>query len=117
MPRRVAATAAVALAALALAAPAEAGGADPCDPTDPAPCLFPWPHGHFMERGHLALRDSMMPRNKDGVPVAAGDYNDSDGFSPGSTVVTKVPGLDTPEAFIRTGAVPITDIGRSFDRD
>ena len=32
-------------------------------------------------------------------------------------IVTKVPGLDTPEAFARTGAVPITDIERSFDAD
>ena len=118
MPPRVAAIAVAALAALALAATAEAGGGgDPCDPIDPARCLLPWPNDHFVEHGHLALRDSMMPRNKDGVPVSAGDYNESDGFSPGSIIVTKVPGLDTPEAFTRTGAVPITDIGRSFDRD
>ena len=32
-------------------------------------------------------------------------------------IVTKVPGLDTPAAFARTGAVPITDIERSFDAD
>ena len=32
-------------------------------------------------------------------------------------IVTKVPGLDTPAAFARTGAVPITDIERSFDPD
>jgi hypothetical protein len=29
--------------------------------------------------------------------------------------VTRVPGLDTPEAFRRTGAVPITDIERTYD--
>ena len=31
-------------------------------------------------------------------------------------IITKVPGLDTPEAFERTGAVPITDIARTYDR-
>ena len=31
-------------------------------------------------------------------------------------MVTRVPGLDTPAAFRRTGAVPITDMARSFDR-
>ena len=58
-----------------------------------------------------------MPRNRLGKPVSAAPYNYSDGFSPGNMIVTKVPGLDTPEAFARTGAVPITDIERSFDPD
>ena len=58
-----------------------------------------------------------MPRNRLGKPVSAAPYNWSDGFSPGNMIVTKVPGLDTPEAFARTGAVPITDIERSFDED
>ena len=58
-----------------------------------------------------------MPRNRLGKPVSAAPYNCSDGFSPGNMIVTKVPGLDTPEAFARTGAVPITDIERSFDPD
>jgi hypothetical protein len=57
-----------------------------------------------------------MPRNVDGTPIAPGDYNASDGFSPGQTIVVKVPGLDTPEAFARTGAVPQTDLARAYDR-
>ena len=56
-----------------------------------------------------------MPRNRAGVPIAPGDYNWSDGFSPGQTIVTKVPGLDTREAFRRTGAVPVTDLARTYD--
>jgi hypothetical protein len=58
-----------------------------------------------------------MPRNRLGKPVSSAPYNWNDGFSPGNMIVTKVPGLDTPEAFARTGAVPITDIERSFDAD
>ena len=58
-----------------------------------------------------------MPRNRLGKPVSAAPYNWSDGFSPGNMIVTKVPGLDTPAAFARTGAVPITDVERSFDAD
>ncbi len=38
-----------------------------------------------------------------------------DGFSPGATIVLKVPGLDTPAAFAKTGAVPITDLARTYD--
>ena len=58
-----------------------------------------------------------MPRNAQGVPIASADYDASDGFSPGQTIVVKVPGLDTPAAFARTGAVPITDLARTYDRD
>ena len=57
-----------------------------------------------------------MPRNKDDVPIDPTEQNRSDGFSPGNMIITKVPGLDTPEAFKRTGAVPITDLARTYDR-
>jgi hypothetical protein len=99
-----------------------AGAAAACDPLDPAACLYPWPNDHFTTADgssptgrRLALRDDWMPRNRLGKPVSAAPYNYSDGFSPGNMIVTKVPGLDTPEAFARTGAVPITDVERSFD--
>jgi hypothetical protein len=83
-----------------------------CDPLDPAHCLLPWPNDHFRKDGRLALRDSMMPRNADGKPVRAADYNRSDGFSPGQTVVTRVPRLDLR----RSGAVPVTNMARAFAR-
>jgi hypothetical protein len=102
------------LAALVPAAPAAANG---CDPIDPSRCLYPWPNDYFRKHDHLALTPSMMPANAAGKPIDPSDYNRSDGFSPGALIVTKVPGLDTPEAFARTGAVPITDLARSFDRD
>ena len=66
-----------------------------CDPIDPAACLLPFPNDYFRADGRLRLRDSMMPRNRDGRPIRARDYNLSDGFSPGQTIVTRVPGLDT----------------------
>jgi hypothetical protein len=50
------------------------------------------------------------------VPIEPADYNRADGFSPGQVIVTKVPGLETPAALRRTGAVPITDMARAFDR-
>src|SRR4051794_7713911 len=55
-----------------------------------------------------------MPKNRFGKPVSAAPYNWNDGFSPGNMIVTKVPGLDTPEAFRRTGAVPITEMARTY---
>jgi hypothetical protein len=106
-----------------LAAPA-AGASPRCDPIDPARCLLPWPNDFFTKRDpstptgrRLDLSSDQMPQNSSGVPIDPSDYNWSDGFSPGSPIVTKVPGLDTPAALAKTGAAPITDIARSFDRD
>jgi hypothetical protein len=94
-----------------------------CDPIDPAHCLLPWPNDHFTSRDRrtatgrsLALTRAMMPRDARGVPIQPRDYNRSDGFSPGQVIVTRVPGLDTPAALRRTGAVPVNDMARAFDR-
>src|SRR5687768_14934938 len=99
-----------------------AGAAFACDPLDPAACLYPWPNDHFTRADatsptgkRLALRDDWTPRDRLGKPVSSAPYNWSDGVSLGNMIVTKVPGLDTPAALARTGAVPITDIERSFD--
>ncbi|HEX2233553.1 MAG TPA: hypothetical protein VHG69_09330, partial [Thermoleophilaceae bacterium] len=101
---------------------ADARAAERCDPIDPAVCLQPWPNDAFTDLDpasptgrRLALDVGAMPRNRFGKPVDPAPYNWSDGFSPGQKIVTRVPGLDTPEAFRRTGAVPITDPARSFD--
>ena len=95
----------------ALAGPAQAAPRG-CDPLDPAHCLLPWPNDHFVKAGKLALRDSMMPRNDAGKVVRAADYNYSDGFSPGQTIVTVVPGLD----LARSGAVPQTNLAKAYAR-
>ncbi len=47
-----------------------------------------------------------MPKNLAGKPVEPADYNRNDGFSPGSPIHTKIPGLDNQAAFDRTGLVP-----------
>src|SRR5213083_549879 len=94
---------------LAAAAPAGAATANPkgtgCDRLDDAACLLPFPNDAFT-RGdrstktgrRLALKASQMPRNVQGKPIDPAPYNAFDGFSPGSTVLTKVKGLDTPAA-------------------
>jgi hypothetical protein len=86
-----------------------------CDPFGGTHCLMPFPNDYFRKGGHLALTGAMMPKNAQGTPIDPSDYNRVDGFSPGATIVLKVPGLDTPAAFAKTGAVPITDIARTFD--
>ena len=97
------------LMAVLLAAPAAAAPRG-CDPLDPAHCLLPWPNDHFREDGKLALSNDMIPRNTAGTAVRAGDYNRSDGFSPGQIIVTRVPGLDLR----RSKAVPMTNMAMSF---
>jgi hypothetical protein len=118
-------TVALVASVLALAAPAQATAPQPtsCDPIDPAECLLPWPNDHFtvpdrhQSTGRrVSIDQAAMPVNAGGVPVAASDYGYSNGFSPGSIIVTKVPGLDTPEAFAKTNPVPITDLARTYDR-
>jgi hypothetical protein len=110
--RRGALSIALGAIVLVFAAPAEAAPKG-CDPFDKAACLLPWPNDYFVKHGHLALTNAQMPHSTDGVPIAARDYNRSDGFSPGQIIVTLVPGLDLG----RTGAAPVTDIGRSLKRN
>ncbi len=93
-----------------------------CDFFDPAVCLQPWPNDDFTvaDKGtatgrRLHLLATAMPKNVAGKAIEPGDYNRNDGFSPGSPIHTKIPGLDNPAAFNRTGLVPETDMARSFD--
>ncbi|HMC70003.1 MAG TPA: hypothetical protein VKJ07_12680, partial [Mycobacteriales bacterium] len=88
-----------------------------CDFLDPAKCLYPFPNDYFTvpdrstdtDRRVQFLPDS-MPRNAAGVPIDPTEWNRNDGFSPGSAILTVVPGLD----LARTGAAPETDIGQSL---
>jgi len=94
-----------------------------CDPIDPSVCLQPFPNDHFTTEAptptgrRLNLQRDSMPANRAGKPIEPGDYNRSDGFSPGQMITVRVPGLDTPEAFRRTGAAPIDDPRRSLAAD
>lgn len=96
---------------------------DHCDFLDRAVCLQPWPNDYFTIKDsstdtgrRLNLERDAMPKNFERKSIENSDYNRNDGFSPGSPIITKVPGLDTFKAFRKTGAVPITDMGRYDDR-
>ncbi|MFF5257298.1 hypothetical protein ACFY4C_00015 [Actinomadura viridis] len=91
---------------------------DGCDPVDPAACLLPFPSDWYTVRDastptgrRVAMRTTL--RNSLGVPIRPDEWNRADGFSPGSMLLTHVPGLD----LARTGAAPITDIGASLRPD
>ena len=100
--------------------------ADRCDFIMPAgeECLFPYPNDYFTRPDsstdtglRLNLQQASTPSNKDGTHIDPADINTSDGFSPGALIVLHIPGMDTPEAFARTGAVPITRMGDYADID
>lgn len=93
----LAATAMVVLFALGAAAPARATAA--CDPLDPTLCLLPFPNDLFTvadpstDTGRR-VDFQTLPSNVVGQPIDPTEWNRNDGFSPGSPVLTFVPGLD-----------------------
>ncbi|MEV7403836.1 hypothetical protein AB0N93_26010 [Streptomyces sp. NPDC091267] len=112
-------------AAALLAPPAHAARADHpaargCDPLAPAECLLPFPDDWYTRPDpgtdtgrRVAFDTAMLPRATTGLPIDPAAWNRSDGFSPGSALIAQVPGLDLTV----TGAAPLTNIGRSLDRD
>ena len=54
-----------------------------------------------------------MPSNVGGVHINPAEWNRNDGFSPGSSGLLFVPGIDLAQ----TGAAPITDIEQSLEPD
>jgi hypothetical protein len=114
---------AAAVPAPALATPPATSAAsltDGCDPVDPAACLLPFPSDlHTVadpatDTGiRVSLQRSAMPENIFGSHVDPTDWNRNDGFSPGSMLLTRIPGLDPTVS----GIAPATDIGRSLAPD
>jgi hypothetical protein len=99
-------------------------GVDPatqtrCDPIG-AQCLLPFPNDHFTVADastptgrRLALDSASMPANKDGVHVDVTDQNRADGFSPGSTMLVQLAGVDAAKSHIP----PITNIASSVTNE
>ncbi len=92
-----------------------------CDFIGTGACQLPWPNDYFTRRDkrtdtgrRLALVRSAMPRNKDGKPISPRDMNRADGFSPGSDMLVKVPGLDTPAAVRRSKLPPLTNLKKGL---
>ena len=73
----------------------------PCDPLDTALCLLPFPNDRFTTPDpstatgrRVDFQLAEMPRSMVGKPIDPTEWNRNDGFSPGSMVITFVPGLD-----------------------
>jgi len=92
------------------------------DPIDPSVGLYPFPNDYFTVADpssatgrRVNFNQLGMPHNRQNAPVQVQELNRNDGFSPGSSIITKVPGMDTPQAFQNTGSVPQTNIGAYAD--
>ncbi len=107
--------------------PVDLSEADHCDfigQQQGSLCLLPFPDNYYtVPDRHSAtglrinLKTEATQPNVAGQRVDTAPYNLNDGFSPGQTIVVKVPGLDSIAAMQRTGAVPINHIGRYADRN
>jgi hypothetical protein len=98
--------------ALALLVPAAAQAAA-------TPKLLPFPSNAYTKadrstktKRRLDLKQADMPRNAKGKAIDAKPYNAFDGFSPGSAILAKVKGLDTPQALAKTDPVGLEDLSR-----
>ncbi len=95
--------------------PAATASAAGCDPLDTRSCLLPFPSNFntVAQKGsdtglRLNFSASQFPKNVNGKPGFPPELNRNDGFSPGSALLTYVPGID----LAATGATSITDIAR-----
>ncbi|MFN8020859.1 MAG: hypothetical protein U0Q03_04950 [Acidimicrobiales bacterium] len=67
---------------------------DGCDPLDTRQCVLPYPSNAYRRDGRVAIPDDGLPVNTDGIAIDPSEWNRNDGFSPNSTLLTHVPGLD-----------------------
>ncbi|MGZ8733686.1 MAG: hypothetical protein ACXW1M_00730, partial [Acidimicrobiia bacterium] len=94
--------------------------ADRCEFLGHTRCLLPFPNDRFTVPDastatglRVHLDQASMPANVGGVHIDPTEWNRNDGFSPATPIVAHLPGVDLS----RTGAAPITDIGRSLAPD
>ena len=101
--------------------PVDLSKADHCDfigQQQGSLCLLPFPDDYYTVPDpstatgrRVNLKTEATPANSSGHHIDAAPYNLNDGFSPGQTIVVKVPGFETTGALQRTGAVPLNHIG------
>jgi hypothetical protein len=80
-------------------------------------CMLPFPDDYYTVSDpssatgrRVNFKTEGMPTNAYGSHIEAEPYNASDGFSPGSTILVKIPGIETVADVRATGAVPINHI-------
>ena len=98
----------------------EDSSAEVCDLLDNAKCLLPFPSNFFTRKSDTTdngllvnFSKEAMLANASGIVGDSAELNRNDGFSPGTVMITQVPGLDM-EA---TGAPRLIDLSDSRQGD
>jgi hypothetical protein len=80
-------------------------------------CMLPFPDDYYTEADpssatgrRVDFKTAGMPANVLGQHIEAGPYNEADGFSPGSVILAKVPGLETTADVAATGPTTINHL-------
>ena len=91
-----------------------------CDDRDVRACLLPWPSDRYTVPDattatgvRVAIPADAVPNNANGTPIDVTDQNLGDGFSPATSILVSVPGVD----LAASGVATADDIGSSLDDD
>lgn len=97
---------------------AELASASPsCDTLDERACLLPYPSNFFTvqdsatDTGRRVSFTDALPVNASGVMVDAAEWNRNDGFSPNSSILTYVEGLDPVASALPSWTDPSQSLG------
>ncbi len=97
--------------------PAQMSPSSGCDPLDPVLCTLPFPSSYFLEQAdtptgyQVAFGPEALPINRDGVPLRPDYWNEKDGFSPSSQLMTWF------EDVSLQGVISHTDLSAYLDAD
>ena len=123
---RPCALAALAIGAFAAAVPSSVAAELPTEPKcefiaspGSSKCMLPFPDDYYTKADpasptgrRIDFRELAMPTNAAGAPIQVAPYNAGDGFSPGSAITLKIPGIETAADVAAMGGVPINHLGR-----
>jgi hypothetical protein len=87
-------------------------------------CMLPFPNDYYTDADpasptgrRVSFSAAGMPANALGAHIDPTPYNAADGFSPGATILLKVPGIETTADVAATGATPINELARYRERE
>jgi hypothetical protein len=123
---RVSALVVITVAALMIGAVASAAAELPIEPKcefiaspGSSKCMLPFPDDYYTKADptsptgrRIDFRELAMPTNAAGAPIEVAPYNTGDGFSPGSVIALKIPGVETTADVKAMSTVPINHLGR-----
>ena len=103
---------------------AEGEGCEFIDNPGNSVCMLPFPDDYYTVADpssatgrRVAFNNSATPANQEGAHIEAAPYNAADGFSPGSTILLPVQGIQQVEDLKPTKAVPINHLARYTKAD